>query len=165
MKSKRTIAKALGVLGLALAPIAVSTTPAVAATARASKKAKGPVLKSLAYTPLTIKEEDGYLEARFTGTVTLYSSAPSIYFEVTSTTSNDVSEEIGPEPSYKAGTHKFSFTTTALPGGTYKLTLLARVKPSKYSDTVKSLKGSNPATLVVEEATETEAGAGKITKI
>jgi hypothetical protein len=51
--------------------------------------------------------------------------------------------------------------------GTYKVTLYERVRPPKGSvdDDVKPLKGLDPATLAVGEATETEAGKGQVTKV
>lgn len=156
-----------GVLAAALGIASVGGVDAEAAAhADAAKNNPRPLIKSMTYTPLKTKEEDGFLQARVTATVKLSKPAPSIYFEVTSTSSKNVEEQIGPEPSYGTGVHKISFTTTALPGGTYKLTLYAYVKPPKDSgESAKTLKGSNPATLVVEEATETEAGTGKVTKL
>jgi hypothetical protein len=160
---KKLAACLLGAVSLAGASSAVPA--ALASTAHAAKS-KAPVLMALSYTPGTVKDEQGFLTARFTATVKLKAPAPSIYFELQSTTSKNVEEEVGPEASYRAGVHKISFTTTALPGGTYRLVLYARVRPPKGSyDNVKPLKGLDPATLVVGEATETEAGKGQVTKV
>lgn len=152
---------------LALAAIALPASPAFAGKAR-KQATKAPLLKSLTYTPLTTTGSDGFLQARWTATVKLYHSAPSIVFTVLSTSSKNVETEVGPEPGYSAGVHKVSFISTALPGGTYEVTLLARVRPPKYSDSLRApapLKSSDPATLIVQEATEGKAGAGSVTKI
>ncbi|MGH2864550.1 MAG: hypothetical protein ACRDJX_04805 [Solirubrobacteraceae bacterium] len=64
--------------------------------------------------------------------------------------------------------HKVSFTFDALPGGTFQITLFARVRPPANSDTLKApapIKSSDPATLVVKEAGEGEAGTGMVSKI
>jgi hypothetical protein len=164
VEMRKLAACVLGAVSLAGAS---SGVPAALASTADAAKSKAPVLKALSYTPGTVKDEQGFLTARFTATVKLNVPAPSIYFEIQSTSSKNVEEEVGPEPSYRAGVHKVSFTTTALPGGTYKITLYARVRPPKGSsyDSAKPLKGLAPATLVVGEATETTAGAGQVTKV
>lgn len=152
---------------LLLVVLALQASPALAAKAH-KQAGKTPLLKGLTYTPLTTTGSDGFVQARWTATVKLSQSAPSIYFMVTSTSSKNVDTEVGPEKSYSAGVHTMSFVTTALPGGTFKVTLFARVHPPKNSGSLRPptpLKSSNPATLIVQEATEGKAGAGTVTKI
>jgi hypothetical protein len=131
----------------------------------AKHKTKAPLLKGLTYTPLTTDGADGFLQARYTATVKLYHSAPSITFTIDSTSSHNVETEAGPEKSYSAGVHKVSFVSDALPTGTYRITLYARVRPPADSLSSSPLKSSDPATLVIAEAPEGKAGAGTVTKI
>jgi hypothetical protein len=166
MKIHRSTACLLAVslLGVGLALPASSAFGAHAA----KHKTKAPLLKSLTYTPLTTNGPDGFLQARYTATIKLYHSAPSITFTIDSTSSHNFETEAGPEKSYSAGMHKVSFLYDALPGGTYQITLYARVRPSANSDTLAPpapLKSSDPATLVVAEAPQGQDGAGKVTKI
>jgi hypothetical protein len=141
---------AIGIAGAGAAP----------ALASSAKHAKAPLLKALAYMPLTTDGSDGFLEARYTATVELYQKAPSIFFKVESVGSHNVNVEEGPEASYRAGVHKVSFTSDALPGGTFKITLIAREGPPVHLN-----KSADPATLAVAEAPEGVAGAGMVTKI
>lgn len=152
---------AASLLGVGLALPASSAFGAHAA----KNKTKAPLLKSLTYTPLTTDGSDGFLQARYTATIKLYHSAPSITFTIDSTSSHNFETEAGPEKSYSAGVHKVSFLYDALPGGTYKITLFARVRPPAGSLFAASIKSSDPATLVVAEAPEGQDGAGKVTKI
>lgn len=166
MQISRRSSSAL-VASLTMAALVLPASPAFGGKAR-KQSTKAPLLKSLTYTPLTTTGSDGFLQARWTATVKLSRPAPSITFTILSTSSKNVETEAGPEKSYSAGVHKVSFESTALPGGTYKVTLLARVRPPKYSNSLRApapLKSSDPATLIVAEATEGKAGTGSVTKI
>lgn len=73
--------------------------------------------------------------------------------------------EIGPESSYRPGVHRIAFTAVALPAGTYRVTLYARVRPPANWDSLRPpapLRSTDPATLVVQEG---QAGAGTVTKL
>jgi hypothetical protein len=149
---------------LSIATAALAASPAAAS----SSHHKAPLLKALTFTPTSTDGPDGFLQAKWTATVVLYQSAPSIYFAIDSTSSHNVETEAGPERSYTPGVHKVTFTSDALPGDTYKVTLFARVRPPKDSDSLRPpapLKSSDPATLVVATAGEGTAGAGTVTKL
>lgn len=164
MKTARSMS--LPLAASALAALALVAPASSATIAHASKqKIKAPLLKSLIYTPLTTKGEDGFLQARFTATVKLYHSAPSISFMIKSVSSHNIETEATPEKSYSAGVHKVSFIGDALPGGTYKITLYEAVRPPAGSLFATSIKSSDPATLVVQEERNGVAGAGTVTKI
>jgi hypothetical protein len=154
----RRLAGMLTAGSLAIGLAGVSATPVLAASS--AKHAKAPLLKALTYTPLSTDGEDGFLEAHFTATVELYQKTPSIFFKVESVGSHNIDVEEGPESSYKPGLHKVSFTGDALPGGTFKITLIAREGPPVHLN-----KSTDPATLAVAAAPEGAAGAGTVTKI
>jgi hypothetical protein len=163
MQLKRPTAGLLVASTLGLASVALPATPVSAAVTH-----KRPLLESLTYTPTTEHGSDGFLEAKYTATIRLYQSAPSITFTIDSVGTHNFATEAGPEKSYRAGVHKVSFTYDALPGGTFRITLFARVRPSADSPSLRSpapIKSSDPATLVVKEAGEGEAGTGMVTKI
>ena len=154
----RRIAGMLTAGSLAIGLASAGAVPALAASS--AKHQKAPLLRALTYTPLTTDGEDGFLEAHFTATVELYQKAPSIFFKVESVGSHNIAVEEGPESSYKPGLHKVSFTGDALPGGTFKITLIAREGPPLHVN-----KSTDPATLVIAPAPEGSAGAGMVTKI
>ena len=132
------------------------------------KHSYAPVLKALTYTPTTLHGSDGFLEARITATIRIYSPAPSIYFTIDSTANQNVRTEAGPEASYGPGLHKVSFMTDAFSGGTYRFTLYAFVRRPKNSYSLRPpapLKSSDPATVVIADAPEGVAGAGVVTKL
>jgi hypothetical protein len=128
--------------------------------AASAAHAKAPLLKALTYTPLTTDGSDGFLQARYTATVDLYKAAPSITFTIDSVGSHNIEIEEGPHTSYRAGIHKVSFIGSALPEGTFRITLIAREGPP-----LRLVKSSDPATLIVAPAPEGSAGAGTVTKI
>jgi hypothetical protein len=149
-----------GPLVATLCALTASGALAVPGAAASTAHAKVPLLKALTYTPLTTDGSDGFRQARFTATIDLYKAAPSIFFKVDSTSSNNVAVEEGPHVSYRAGIHKVSFIADALPEGTFSITLVAREGPP-----VHLVKSSDPATLVVAPAPEGSAGAGTVTKL
>jgi hypothetical protein len=134
--------------------------------ASAASTHQRPVLKNLIYTPLTEHGSDGFLEARFTVSFRLYKPAPSIAFTIDSVGTHNVETEAGPSKSYGVGLHHATFTTDAFSGGTYRVTLVARVRPPAGSGrSFTLLKSTDPATLVIAAAPEGVAGAGTVTKI
>ena len=161
MQLKR-IAEILTAGALATGLAGAGTVPALASS---TKHPKAPLLKALTYTPLTTDGSDGFLQAHFTATIELYQNAPSIFFKVDSVGSHNIEVEEGPEPSYRAGVHKVSFTGGALPGGTFRITLFAYQRPSANRGSSALLRSPDPATLVVQEAPEGGAGTGLVTKI
>jgi hypothetical protein len=149
-----------GPLVATLCALTASGALAAPGAAASTAHAKAPLLKALTYTPLTTDGSDGFLQARYTATVDLYKAAPSITFTIDSVGTHNIEIEEGPHTSYRAGIHKVSFIGSALPEGTFRITLIAREGPP-----LRLVKSSDPATLLVAPAPEGSAGAGTVTKI